>query len=126
MGRKLTSLGPATISWSMVRKLATAIMVLALLLAGFQPVNAPMAGAMASTMDMEQPCCSDCDQPARSDTNACDAMAGCVVAPSATILASHAVPAFFPSHLVRLIPDQSVAVSTDTAPPFRPPILTFA
>jgi hypothetical protein len=114
----------------MVRKTATAILVLALLLFGFQPITAPMAGAMASTVDMEQqPCCPDCDEPARSDEAPCGALAGCVLrcnptAPSFIILPTIAMPGFFSHAMASLLMDDLVTAPGGAAPPFRPPRLS--
>ena len=106
----------------MVRKIATAALVLALLLIGYQPVKAPMANvAMAAAMDAQPPCCADCDQPAMPGMSDCGAMAGCAVSPSVTILTSSSMPVFFPARVVQLFPDQSAAISADVSPPFRPP-----
>jgi hypothetical protein len=113
----------------MVRKTATAILVLALLLFGFQPITAPMAGAMASTVDMEQqPCCPDCDEPARSDEAPCGALAGCALhctpAPPSVTLLTIAMPVFFPRALASLVMDDLVTAPDSAAPPFRPPRLS--
>jgi hypothetical protein len=106
----------------MVRKIATAMLVLALLLVGYQPISGAMPeGARTATMDMEQPCCPDCDRPAMPDRSNCGAMAGCVVSPPLTVLASSSAPVFFATRLAPSFPDQSAAVSTDATPPFRPP-----
>jgi hypothetical protein len=109
----------------MVRKTATAILVLALLLLGYQPINAAMAGAMASTMDLEQPCCPDCDEPARSDEAPCGTLAGCALrctpAPSSSILPTIAMPAFFPHAMASLLMDDLVIAPDGAIPPFRPP-----
>lgn len=113
----------------MVRKTATAILLLALLLLGYQPINAPMAGAMAATMDMEQPCCPDCDEPAQSDQAPCGALAGCALrctpAPSFTILPTITMPAFFPRAIASPAIDDLVTAPDGAIPPFRPPRLSI-
>ncbi len=105
----------------MVRKLGAAVVVLGLMLIGFQPIASPMMGAMATTMDMDQPCCTDCDQPAMPDRSNCDTVTGCVVSLPLTILVSDSIPVEFPARVASLFPDQPAAVSADSAPPFRPP-----
>lgn len=102
----------------MLRKAATALLVLALLLVGFKP----MANiTMAAVMDMQQPCCADCEQPMAPENGACGVMGGCAVAPSFTASTSTSVPAFFSTRLILPFVDQSVAASADSTPPFRPP-----
>lgn len=109
----------------MVRKTATAILVLALLLLGYQPISVPMAGAMAATTDMEQPCCPDCDEPTQSDQAPCGALAGCALrctpAPSSTILPTIAMPAFFLRAMASPVIDDLVIAADGAIPPFRPP-----
>jgi hypothetical protein len=110
----------------MVRKTVTAILLLALLLLGYQPINAPMA-AMASTMDMDmaQPCCPDCDEPAQSDGTPCGALAGCVLrctlAPPSFTVPTIAMPVFFSRATASPLFDDLVTAPDGAIPPFRPP-----
>lgn len=105
----------------MVRKLASALAVLALLLGGF--TSAPVAGtsmAMAG-MDLQAPCCADCDQQSLPDEPGCRVLATCMAAPSATSPAANAVSVFYFTRLSQPIFDQFAAPAADVSPPFRPP-----
>lgn len=101
----------------MVRKVATALLILAVTLLGLQP----RTDAMAMAMDMHQPCCDDCDQPAMPQQGGCQTMAGCVTVPPLTMLGATPVPVFFSGDAGQAAFEQPVLASTDTAPPFRPP-----
>jgi hypothetical protein len=103
---------------AMIRKAATAILVLALLLVGFKPMTDI---AMAAAMGMQQPCCADCEQPMSPDDGPCGVMGGCALAPSFTPPPSTPGPAVFPTRLILPLADQAVAASADSTPPFRPP-----
>jgi hypothetical protein len=106
----------------MGRKVATAILVVALLLTGFQSLNAAMGvPVMAVGMASEQPCCPDCDQPAVPDLG-CAAMAGCMTAATSwTVPTALSVLASYAPKLLQPFPNRSPLAAADVLPPFRPP-----
>lgn len=104
----------------MVRKTVTTLLMLALVLIGFQAVSAPTVSSMVVAMDHEQSCCPDCDQP-KVPGRDCTTMAGCIAAPSWTVLASVSVPVYYMTGLDHSIPDDTSVHIADVAPPFRPP-----
>ncbi len=101
----------------MARKVARALLVLAVLLIGLKPM-ADLAVAAAASLG--HPCCTDCDQPAMPDGTDCGKAGGCAAAPSFTpSLVSSAVA--FASLLSQPLLSELGLSSADTAPPFRPP-----
>ena len=109
----------------MFRRLAMAVLILAVAVLGYQPgaVRAMASFAVAA----EQPCCPDCDQPAPQDDQGCGKQVGC------TYSCGSSVPLYAPTSRPVLVlmafgkawlwPDHSLAASADVAPPFRPPRL---
>ncbi len=102
----------------MLRKGATALLLLAVLLIGLKPM-ADLAAAAASSL--QQPCCADCDQPAMPDGSACGTVGGCVAAPPFTpssLVWSAVAFDIAPGH--PLLSETGAALA-DTTAPFRPP-----
>ena len=106
----------------MVRKVVTALLVLGLVLIGLQPVSAPAASAQAVAMEMQQPCCPDCDQPVIPADRGCAKMIGCMTStPLSALPAMSLVPVTYATRLLFLPSDQSSGRAADVSPPFRPP-----
>jgi hypothetical protein len=109
----------------MVRKAGIALLLLALALIGFQPVNMPAASAPAVAIGAQQPCCADCDHPAIPADGRCSQMMGCMAAtPWGAAPALSLVPVSYVTRLAFLPADQSPPRAADVSPPFRPPRLS--
>ncbi|MBI3452739.1 MAG: hypothetical protein HY057_07930 [Rhodospirillales bacterium] len=105
----------------MIRKVITALFVLASVLIGFSPVGAPTASPMAASMDMQEPCCDICDRQAMPEMGKCQTMAVCVTAPSPVLPDYVAVPVRFFTTAVHPMRRQAALASAGSLPPFRPP-----
>jgi hypothetical protein len=100
----------------MLRRVATALLILAVLLLGYRP----QANAMLVAMTMEQSCCNDCDKPAMPD-GGCLMMAGCVTAAPLAVPSAPSLPIRFSVKAQRSFQEPIGLASIDTTPPFRPP-----
>jgi hypothetical protein len=104
----------------MVRKILASVLVVGLLLIGYQPT------AAASVVMAAKICCEDCDMPAIPDGQSeCGRIAGCMVGQPLSILPSASDSVRFPLRLVQAFADQTAAALSDSAPPFRPPRSSF-
>ncbi len=101
----------------MARKVARALLILAVLLIGLKPM-ADLAVAAAASL--EHPCCADCDQPAMPDGTACGTVGGCVATPPFTPALAWSAVAFDIALSRPLLSEAGTALA-DTTPPFRPP-----
>ncbi len=102
----------------MLRRGATTLLLLAVLLIGLKPM-ADLAVAAAASL--QHPCCADCDQPAMPDGTACGPVGSCVAAPPYT-----PTPLVWSAVAFDIAPSQPLLSETgaalaDTTAPFRPP-----